>query len=199
MLTLKDGKDFIRLARTSIETYFSHETLSIGRLSSFDKPQGVFVTLKKFGRLRGCIGFPEPVYPLHKAVVRAARSAAFEDPRFSPVTEDELQDITIEISVLTVPKKAEVEDRMELLDLITIGRDGIIIRSLYGSGLLLPIVAVEYDWTPGEFLSHTCQKAGLPLDAWKSDSSNIFLFKSQVFSESAPNGDVIEEMSSPEQ
>jgi uncharacterized protein len=190
MLSPADGAILVRLARESITTFFNKKDPKLGESSKFSDQQGVFVTLNKFGSLRGCIGYPEPVFPLNRAVVQSARAAAFQDPRFPPVKEDELADITIEISVLTLPELIQVEKPEEYLDKIKIGRDGLIIRSGYFSGLLLPIVPVEYDWTPKEFLEHTCMKAGLPRDAWKNLSNKLYSFQSQVFSEEEPDGKI---------
>lgn len=194
MLSLDDGKTLIRLARDSIQTYFSGKAIDLVASKKYSDNQGVFVTLNKYGSLRGCIGYPEPVLPLYRAVVQAARAAAFQDPRFPPVQEDELMDITIEVSALTVPRLLKAEDPKDYLDMIKIGRDGLIIRSGPYSGLLLPIVAVEYNWTPGEFLAHTCEKAGLPRDAWKDKGCRLYSFTSQVYNEREPNGEIVEEM-----
>ena len=194
MLSLEDGKVLVKLARNSIETYFSKKQLNIANAKVFSKSQGAFVTLNKYGSLRGCIGYPEPVYPLYKAILQAARAAAFQDPRFPPVEESELRDITIEISALTVPELVKVDKPDEYLDKIRIGKAGLIIKAGFFSGLLLPIVAVEYNWTPKEFLEHTCQKAGLPKDAWKNLDNKIYSFQSQVFNELEPNGEIGQEM-----
>ncbi len=177
-----DGKRLISLARTSITSYFSgqedlpeeHNDISIRR--------GVFVTLEKDGELRGCIGFTEPIEPLGKLVWMAARAAAFDDPRFPPLREDELDKITIEVSVLT-PAEEILCKRSELPKNIDIGRDGLIIRHPMGSGLLLPQVAEEYNWSATEFLENLSRKAGLPKDAWMEDESRIFRFQADIFSE----------------
>ena len=139
------------------------------------QPRGVFVTINKQGELRGCIGFPEPVFPLGIALIKAARAAAFEDPRFEPLKEEELKDIEIEISVLTLPEKIKPDP-----DLIKVGEDGLIVKKGINSGLLLPQVATEYNWSAEEFLSQTCVKAGLPRDAWKSSEIEIQKFQAQI-------------------
>ena len=109
MISLEEGRQLVKLARHSIETYFSKKHLDMPGSDKFKEERGVFVTLNELEKLRGCIGFPEPVYPLKRAIIEAARAAAFKDPRFPPVTEEEIEDITVEISVLTKPKLIEAD------------------------------------------------------------------------------------------
>ena len=152
---------------------------------------GVFVTLNKHGELRGCIGFPEAVYPLYKGVIEAAKSAAFSDPRFNALEQDELDEISVEVSVLTKPKKIEANCAEEIVKEVKVGRDGLIVRSAFGSGLLLPQVAIECCWDCRTFLKHTCLKAGLPGNMWQDiKACGMYKFQSQVFSEISPNGEV---------
>jgi hypothetical protein len=183
MLTKQDGKLLLALARKSIESYFSKKDIDLAPYDKFSEKQGAFVTLHKDGELRGCIGFPYPVHPLKKAIFNCARSAAFEDPRFDPVVKDELKDIQLEISVLTVPEEITVKKPDEYLKKIKIGEDGLIVKGRYGSGLLLPQVFTEHRCTPQKALEFTCQKAGLPTDAWKDTSNRFFKFQAQIFSE----------------
>ena len=138
--------------------------------------RGVFVTLDKFGQLRGCIGYVKPYYELWDAVEKAAYSAAFEDPRFMPLSQSEFKDIEIEISILSPLKK------IKSIDEITVGKHGLVISKGFSSGLLLPQVATEYGWNREEFLKQTCRKAGLPEDAWKK-GAEIQIFSAFVFSE----------------
>ena len=105
MTSIKDATNLIRLSRASISSYFTDETIDKSKTSKFKTKQGVFVTLTIEGKLRGCIGFPEPVLPLQDAIIQSGRAAAFEDPRFEPLTEDEFKEVTIEISILTVPEE----------------------------------------------------------------------------------------------
>ena len=135
---------------------------------------GAFVSLHKHGRLRGCIGhFGEDV-PLHEIVAEMARAAAFEDPRFMPVTADELSDIDIEISVLTPMRRIQSLDEFEL------HRHGIYIRKGYRSGTYLPQVADEVNWTKEEFVSHCAQdKAGIGWDGWKD--AELYVYEAIVF------------------
>ncbi|MEO0205952.1 MAG: AmmeMemoRadiSam system protein B [candidate division WOR-3 bacterium] len=139
------------------------------------EPFGVFVTITKHGNLRGCIGHIVADQPLYKACQEMAKAAALHDPRFNPVTEKELPDLEIEISVLTP------FERVTDFKQIVIGRDGLIIRRGFQSGLLLPQVATDYGWTVEEFLEQTCVKAGLPEDAYKSEDTEIYKFSAQVF------------------
>lgn len=182
MFTLEQGRKLIELARHAIETSFEKSHLSLEEYKmKFSEKQGVFVTLHKNSELRGCIGFPEPEMELYKAVVRASRAAAFEDPRFPPLTKEEFKDIKIEISILTKPELVRVANPEEYFNKIVVGRDGLIIKAGVYSGLLLPQVPVEYDWDVERFLQHLCIKAGLTLDAWKTNP--VYKFRAQIFAE----------------
>ncbi|HPB59137.1 MAG TPA: AmmeMemoRadiSam system protein A [Candidatus Saccharicenans sp.] len=168
----------LKLARETLNLY-----LEKGRWPevSPDNPkltrkQGVFVTLKVNGELRGCIGYPLPVKPLYQAVMEMAVAAATEDYRFPPLSPEELDQLSIEISVLTRPKKVNRPEE------VVVGRHGIIISKGYNQGLLLPQVPVEYGWDLETYLSHGCLKAGLPPDEWRR-GVNIEVFEAQVFSE----------------
>ncbi len=183
MIKPDQGKLLIKLAKESLSSYFLQKEPDISTVKQFSDRRGVFVTLYKNKQLRGCIGFPESVFPLLEAVIKAARSAAFEDPRFPPLQKEELKDIKIEISVLTVPKLIEVKKPEDYLKEIKIGKDGLIIRSSLGSGLLLPQVATEYNWSVEEFLRHLCEKAWLKQDAWKDTNNRIYRFQAQIFKE----------------
>jgi len=138
--------------------------------------RGAFVTLNKNDQLRGCIGYVQPIKPLYQTIMDVAESAALRDPRFPAVNPQELPDITIEVSVLTVPKIITDSGKIE------VGKHGIIIKRGFQQGLLLPQVATEYRWDRKTFLEHTCLKAGLPKNAWQSDKTEIKIFTAQVFS-----------------
>jgi AmmeMemoRadiSam system protein A len=142
----------------------------------FREKRGVFVTCHRHGDLRGCIGYPLPVKPLWAAVADNAIAAATQDPRFPPVTRNELDELDIEISVLTVPVKVAGPEQVE------VGRDGILITSGYHRGLLLPQVPLEWGWDREEFLTHGCVKAGLPADQWRRGVT-IETFQAEVFGE----------------
>lgn len=177
-LSREEQRTLIKIARASIEAVLSGDDIP-----AFDIPEGklsepgaAFVTLEKQHNLRGCIGYTEPIKPLHECVCDCAISAAFRDPRFPPLASEEYPDITVEISVLTPLEP--VEDVSE----IVVGRDGLMV-SLHGRrGLLLPQVATEYGWNREEFLSATCRKAGLPENAWK-EGAKIEKFSAFIFSE----------------
>jgi len=140
------------------------------------EPRGVFVTIKKHGELRGCIGYVRAIKPLWQAVMEMAEAAAFQDPRFPPVGPSELKDLEIEISVLTPLR--EIKDVKE----IEVGKHGIMIeRPPYYSGLLLPQVATEYGWDRVTFLEQTCLKAGLPRNAWREPGTRIYVFSADIF------------------
>ena len=138
---------------------------------------GAFVTIKKHGQLRGCIGYIIAVKPLYETVRDVAASAAIKDTRFRPMVEDELKDMELEVSALTPLKR--ITDPSE----IEVGKHGIYMKRGFYSGLLLPQVATEYGWDRETFLQHTCRKAGLPTDAWKDESTEIYVFSAEVFSE----------------
>ncbi len=137
--------------------------------------RGGFVTLKKSGELRGCIGYIEAWKPLYQTVREMAAAAAFDDPRFPPLDIKEWPEIEIEISVLTPLR--EIDDP----EIIEVGRHGLLIRHGSSSGLLLPQVPVEYGWSREEFLAHTCMKAGLVSDCWRRSGCRLFIFSADVF------------------
>ena len=148
----------------------------------FLEKRGVFVTITKNGELRGCIGYPEPVLELHTALLDAALSAALRDPRFPPVTCQELAEISIDITVLSKPELVTVSADMRP-SIILIGTHGLIIRGHGRSGLLLPQVATEWNFNQTEFLEQTCQKAGLPKNSWMQEDVSLYTFMGQIFSE----------------
>jgi AmmeMemoRadiSam system protein A len=145
--------------------------------TSLEEMRGVFVTLKKHGDLRGCIGHISACRPLVEAVKDAAVSSAFSDPRFPPLTQAEWPRVRIEISVLSA--FVAVTDP----SCIAVGVHGVMVRSGYRSGLLLPQVATEQGWDRETFLGHACRKAGLPSDAWRGPGASIESFTATVFHE----------------
>ena len=181
-LTVEDKKFLTNLARKTVEQCVKGEKITgVGLADELSpvlkKKAGVFVTLHKTGRLRGCIGYIEPVKPLYKAVIDMAVNSATRDTRFSPVSEAELKDIDIEISVLTPPEMVAGPD--EFIP----GEHGIIIKKEMYQAVFLPQVAPEQGWGREETLSHLCVKAGLPGDAWKNPGMDFYIFKGIVFSE----------------
>ncbi len=198
MVTLEEAKYLIALARKSVRNCLRNgkPANASDAPASLRKPLGVFVTLHVFKghELRGCIGYPLPFKPLADAVADCAVKSAFEDPRFPPISsEAELSNIVVEISVLTEPQVLKVKGPDEYPKRIKVGRDGLIARSGFQSGLLLPQVPLEWKWNEEEFLCHTCNKAGLPKDAWRSGTVEISSFTGQVFSEKTPEGEIEEQ------
>lgn len=178
-LSNEEKQQLLAIARKSLEEY-----LSKGRIPSFEvtspnlkEKRGAFVTLKKAGMLRGCIGLIYPIKPLYQTVAEMAVASAVDDPRFPPLSLDELPLVEIEISVLSPL------ERVKNIEEIEVGKHGLYIRSGPFSGLLLPQVATEYNWDRETFLQHTCLKAGLPSDAWKSKDVELYKFTAEVFSE----------------
>lgn len=179
-LSATERQELLALARDTIR-----KCLTTGKRGTPPAPpaspalmemRGVFVTLHRGGELRGCIGYPLPMNPLWEAVAEMAVAAAFEDPRFPAVGQDELAGLDIEISVLTVPRKIAGPDD------VRVGTDGIIISKGLQRGLLLPQVPLEQGWDRGQYLSCGCRKAGLPADEWKR-GVEIETFQAVVFGE----------------
>ena len=185
-LSDSDGVFLVKTARTAVTEFLSTGNrikLESEHEKKFSFNSGVFVTLNNADGLRGCIGFPMPDKKLSHGIIDAAIAAATEDPRFSPVKTNELNDIVFEVTVLTPPVEITVTDPMEYLEKIKVGRDGLIIRNSFSSGLLLPQVPVEYGWNVEEFLQHTCEKAGLEKDTWKNEKVKIEKFEGIVYKE----------------
>lgn len=139
-------------------------------------PRGVFVTLRRRGELRGCIGHASARLPLAEAVRELAVAAAFHDRRFEPVTADEVAELELELTVLSEPEPAQREQ-------IEVGLHGLLVRRGTRSGLLLPQVAVEQAWDRETFLRATCRKAGLPPEAWRDPETHVLWFTGQAYSE----------------
>ncbi len=176
-LSEEEKKVLHQIARAVIEHKTKGKPVPEFKIDSpvLKENRGAFVSLHKKGQLRGCIGYIEGKGPLHKTVEEMAEAAAFRDPRFTPVTERELPELDIEISVLTPLKK--ITDIHE----IEVGKHGIYIKKEWYSGLLLPQVATEYGWDRKTFLEHTCKKAGLPSNAWKEKDVEIYIFSADIF------------------
>lgn len=144
---------------------------------SLNRRNGCFVTIKKNGKLRGCIGNFQSELPLFREVARMALASATRDPRFYPMKEADLESFDIEISVLSPLHKVDSTDEIE------VGKHGIYIEKGYYRGVLLPQVATEHGWDRPTFLRQTCVKAGLPTNAWEADDAEIYVFSAQVFGE----------------
>ena len=143
------------------------------------EPRGVFTTLYLAGQLRGCVGYALPIRPLYRAVAETARSAAFEDSRFWPVTPEEARELKISLSVLSPLFPIADAD-------VQVGRHGLLISVGRRRGLLLPQVPVEHGWDREAFLEQTCHKAGLPLDAWRKPGA-LQAFTAEVFGDENPD------------
>lgn len=176
-LTESDGQALIEAARAAIASRLSQtgSCCPAPVTPALLVPCGAFVTLKSEGCLRGCIGRISSSQSLLQTVKEVAVSSAFEDPRFPPVTRSEWPSIRVEVSVLSPLRR--VSDPQ----CVQVGTHGVLVRSGYCSGLLLPQVATEQGWDRDTFLSHACRKAGLPPDAWKNPNTQIEVFSAVVF------------------
>jgi len=178
-LTKEDKEELLKIAKESVENFVKFGKKPDFKIKSknLNIPLGAFVTLKKNGQLRGCIGkilsFKEPLW---KVVSEMAIAAATEDPRFEPVSEKELKDLEFEISVIFNYKKINSIKEIE------IGKHGVHVISGFYSGLFLPQVATEYNWTLEELLDNLMLKAGLPPKYWKDHKLDFYTFEAIVFS-----------------
>jgi AmmeMemoRadiSam system protein B/AmmeMemoRadiSam system protein A len=178
-LNKKEQDELLRVAKSSVETFVTKGSIPKFDISdlNLNEQLGAFVTLKKGNDLRGCIGrFSPTMMPLYEVVSLMAVSAATQDMRFTPVKKEELKDLTYEISVLSEPKKIDSWKDVAL------GKDGVIIKSGFNSGVFLPQVATEYHMTLEQFLGELCsQKAGLPRDCFTKPNVELYVFTAQVF------------------
>lgn len=189
----EQGEQAVRTARAVIESLVRGEQVPAPNMPEiFDRKSGVFVTIKTYPeeQLRGCIGYPEPISPLKDAILDSARSAASRDPRFSPLSAEELPRVVVEVSLLTPPQPIETSRPEELLEKVSVGEDGLIVESDWARGLLLPQVPVEWNWNTEEFLRQTCRKAGLQENAWKDPKIRFSRFHAEIFSEETPEGEI---------
>ncbi|MBS4015960.1 MAG: AmmeMemoRadiSam system protein B [Candidatus Latescibacteria bacterium] len=179
ILTTQEEQELIRIARTTLNDYITSGTTPKFQALTLqlNEQYGVFVTLKKKGELRGCIGYVQGFKPLYQAVVDMAIAASTEDPRFPKVKQNELKDIDIEITVMTPLKQ------ISSIDEIIVGKHGLVIKKGGYSGLLLPQVATEQGWDKKTFLQHTCWKAGLPDNAWQDKETEIYIFSGTIIQE----------------
>ena len=184
-LNVREQKVLLQLARKSLTLYLTHKKIpDIGRLKipltpDLKEKRGVFVTLKKEGELRGCIGYITGIAPLYKGVVQNTINAAVKDPRFLPVKKKEVPHLSISISVMTPLQKITNYRKIRL------GTDGVIIKKGYRQAVYLPQVATETGWSLDQFLASLCIKAGLGKNDYKLKGMTFFVFQAQVFSESS--------------
>jgi uncharacterized protein len=197
-ITIEEGTELVRLARTSVESYIKNRKIISSPVKS-NKKLGVFVTVYHLNtknsqkNLRGCIGYIIPLKNIYDSIIAAAINAATKDPRFSAVSERELDEVIFEVSVLTKPLLISVDNSDVSLSKIVIGRDGLILESAYGSGLFLPQVPVEQKWNVREYLTNLCYKAGAPFNTWLLPDSKLYTFHSIIFREKLPNREIYAE------
>ncbi len=205
-ISSRDGVILVKMARLIVTEHLTNITKNLDQNNAYDRAEkyrrfeemfgfnaGVFVTINDKSGLRGCIGFPLAIKKLSDALTDAAISASTEDPRFPSITQNELNDLVFEVTVLTAPEEISTSSPYEIIQEIKIGRDGLIIEKDSQSGLLLPQVPVEYNWNVVDFLNHTCHKAGLPNDSWTDKDTKISKFQGIIFKEILPNGEIIQE------
>ena len=194
MLSIEEGRKATKFARNVVNSYVKNIKINTFDFEEiFNQELGVFVTIHTYPKhdLRGCIGIPQPIMPLKKAINKAGKSAT-KDPRFPPLTESELDRIIIEITILTKPELIEVKNPKDYPKNIKVGEDGLIVEQGSFKGLLLPQVPIEQHWDEKEFLSNACMKAWLPPDAWLDESTKIYKFRGQIFTEIKPEGEIKE-------
>ena len=192
-----EGTLAVQIAREALEAFVEGRAMrSFVVPKSFQEKAGAFVTLSKHGvedpyeKLRGCIGYPEPFFPLLKSVVKSAEGAA-EDPRFPPMKPEELPHVVVEVSLLTPPVPIEVKKQRDLPKQIVLGVDGIVVAQGAARGLFLPQVATEHGMDAETFLSECCMKAGLMPDAWLDEATRVKKFQSEIFEEVEPRGAIV--------
>jgi uncharacterized protein (TIGR00296 family) len=197
-LTDQEGKFLIQLARNTVTEYLENGKIQKPPKNTPKKLYeqcGVFITISSIQNgekaLRGCIGYPYPTSPLVEAVIDSAINASTQDPRFEPMTTEELNHVVFEVSVLTPPEPVQVDNPKDYLNKIKVGEDGLIIEHGYRKGLLLPQVPIEWGWCEEEFLCQCCIKAGLPPDSWLTKDTKISKFKAIIFEEQTPKGEII--------
>ena len=190
MIEFECGEEAVRSARAAAVSETSGAPYEVLADGIFGEPRGVFVTYSTYPShgLRGCIGYPMPVLPLGEAIEASAR-AACHDPRFPDLRRRELDSLTVEVTVLTVPEPMDVP-KEDLPGAIEIGRHGLIITCAGRRGLLLPQVPGEWGWDAVEYLEYLSMKAGLRPDAWKRPDAEIESFEGEIFHEVSPEGKV---------
>lgn len=189
-LEINDGIFLVKLARYAIEKYIidgEKSDVPSDTPEKLRRPGIAFVTIERYSinrELRGCIGFLQPITSLAKTIINAAIAAATEDPRFSPLSKEELNDIVIEVSVLSMPKPVKNPSD------IVIGKHGLIISRGWFSGTLLPQVPIDFCWNRETFLAECCLKAGLDPDCWLDQETKIYVYEARVFYEKTPRGEI---------
>ena len=192
-----EGELLVKLARNAVKEYHKTRKAIVAPANTPERlleQCGVFVTISKLSqgekRLRGCIGYPYPTSPLANAVIDLAINAATQDPRFKPLSENELTEVVFEVSILTPPELIETSKPQDYLSKFKVGEHGLIVEKTWTKGLLLPQVPVEWNWCEEEFLCQCCMKAGLQPDSWLEKGTKIYRFKAIIFEELTPEGTV---------
>lgn len=175
----QERKQLLRLAHESVRAALEGRELKVPTPSAhLTQKRGAFTTLRLHGHLRGCIGYVVAVNPLYETIIETAAAAAFDDPRFAPVTSEDAPSLQVEISVLSPMFPIRPED-------VVVGKHGLMVAFQGRRGLLLPQVPVEWGWDREEFLREVCIKAGIPGDSWKADAT-LEAFTAEVFGEASP-------------
>jgi uncharacterized protein len=201
-LSESEGEALVRLARSAVSRYLDRgETIkpADSMPASFKRKARVFVTIltvhpigsEPVQELRGCIGYLDAKQSLAKAAINAAINAATSDPRFPPMVNRELETVVFEVNILDEPSQLKQPNRPDYPKSIIIGKDGLIVINAESRGVLLPEVPVEWNWTPEEFLSQCCLKAGLYPDAWLDPETKVYRFQSDIYREVEPKGRVV--------
>ena len=174
--TPEERKLLLQVAREAIRSLLESREISLFTPSAhLSEPRGAFTTLYLSGKLRGCVGYPTALLPLYRAVMETARAAAFDDPRFVPLTLAEARHVQISVSILSPLFEVSAEE-------VEVGRHGLVISEGPRRGLLLPQVPVEHGWDRVTFLEQTCRKASLPPDTWRR-GAKIEAFTAEVFAD----------------
>lgn len=178
-LSPEERAELLRLARETIVTYLREKRTPSYKTTNpnFLRPGGAFVTLRKEGELRGCIGHMVSDAPIYRTIQEMAIAAATQDPRFPPVRLSEMEQITVEISLLSPLERVTDTNK------IVVGKHGLLIRRGWYQGVLLPQVAPEQGWDRQQFLEGVCYKAGLPRNAWQDPATELYWFTAEVFGE----------------
>jgi len=179
MLSDKEAVALLQIARDAITNLVNQQDYAPAprEEKALNERSGCFVTIKRNGQLRGCIGNFQSQIPLFRGVAEMAVAAASKDPRFTPLQAAELDDLELEISVLSPLQK--IDD----IEMIEVGTHGIYLERNFSRGVLLPQVATEYGWDRLTFIRQTCNKAGLPADAWQDSDIEIYIFSAQIINE----------------
>ena len=172
-----DRRRLLELARRALEARVRRQVApELAAAGALALVRGAFVSIHRSGDLRGCLGRLEPDAPLAETIVDLATAVADSDPRFDPVTPQELMDLVVEVSILTPARRIVSPDEIQ------VGRHGLIVEQGRRRGVLLPQVATDHQWTSETFIEQTCRKAGLAPDAWMA-GAQVYVFEAEVFGE----------------